>query len=235
MAERQTFLDMNRLALALLREHGVAEPPVNIYRIIEERKIELFFWPLTPKLSGFYEHCPITGKSITINLRDDQRKQRFTAGHELKHAICEPDKDHAALEQGKLRQVERMANAFSARLLLPEAMVRRVMRSMRAEVCVGLLADVFGVHTNVAVFRLHNLGMIGSGERDRILADPALDHERYTRFRQDGLPGPSSGFTAVDRLLTGPARGSGRTCPHCTSPWVEARAAVCWACGRHPV
>ena len=137
----QPYDNMNKLALELLAKHDVVEPPINIYQIIHDRNIKIFWYPMT-NIEGVYDYHDMFGPSITINQNHASLKQRFSAGHELKHDLCDRSSPHPSIP-GSKSVMEKEANAFAASLLMPEHMVRAVIDQFRGKPSAKLIAKAF--------------------------------------------------------------------------------------------
>lgn len=111
-----------RQASKLLLRAGQYEAPVDIDRITADPKIEVIYTGRLQRVSGA---CRWVGNRyvITINKREPVVRQRFTALHELKHAI-----DGAAVtaavsrlsRPGKRPAEEYVADFFAGCVLMPE-------------------------------------------------------------------------------------------------------------------
>lgn len=130
----QTYADMQLLAVERLEALGLAQPPINIYAalqregvLVDERAFSNF------GLAGCYMDEPPILPSVAINSRHDPKKKRFTAAHEYKHHLADRTLGELLCYESSDSQgtvVEKAANAFAARFLLPEVMVRDVVRQL---------------------------------------------------------------------------------------------------------
>ena len=78
-------------------------------------------------ISGLFIVHPVAGKCILINASEDVYRQRFSAAHELAHALFDAD----ALGLVSLRSevstpLERRANTFASAYLMPPAQLRQL-------------------------------------------------------------------------------------------------------------
>jgi Zn-dependent peptidase ImmA (M78 family) len=78
-------------------------------------------------ISGLFIVHPTAGKCILVNASEDVYRQRFSAAHELAHALFDAD----ALARVSLRSetstpLERRANAFASAYLMPPAQLRKL-------------------------------------------------------------------------------------------------------------
>ena len=112
-----------------------------------------------------------------VNASDILARRRFTAAHELGHAVLHRDQMGATLQDatieetdGPLAAMEAEANRFAAELLMPEVILRARADELRAahgccpRVVLGYrLASEMLVSRQAIDYRLKNLG-VGDGE-----------------------------------------------------------------------
>ncbi len=110
---------------------------------------------------------------ITVSSNISATRQRFTMAHELCHVVSGDAQDLTIDEDVYARQSreERRANAFAAALLIPASALRSstVGHHMDLDLVVQLLGD-FGVSLDMLAYRLHNVGIVSTGDRDSIRA-----------------------------------------------------------------
>lgn len=104
--------------------------------------------------------------TIEYDATQSRVRQRFTIAHELGHFAL----GHLQRGQREFRDNpahfmtaialprERDANAFAAKVLMPEAMLRRLIVE-HSVTSVGALANIFNVSRAAMTFRLKNLGV----------------------------------------------------------------------------
>lgn len=115
---------------AALREHlgyGPRKITGNVFRDAERIGVRVFRRRLnTSQISGLYVLHPEAGACLLVNYLDDPYRQRFTAAHELAHAILDDDQDVVVSysKWGKHDLSEVRANVFAAHYLLPSSVVR---------------------------------------------------------------------------------------------------------------
>ena len=120
-------------------------------------------------------HCP----GIVINTRDQRNAhsfgRRFTLAHELCHVLFDRQKGRRlAIASGPWApcDVERRANAFSAMLLMPPHLVRRVIARLNVPINTGdgvrEVANVLEVGVPSVLHHIKNLGFISETDQDRI-------------------------------------------------------------------
>ncbi len=155
----------------LLRAHKVTVPAVNVFRIIEERDINLAFEDMDDADSGLLliEDGQAT---IAINSTHHPNRQRFTAAHECGHYFlhCKEGDDQLFVDQAFQRGAvagagtdiqEIQANRFAAELLMPEDMVRSaVPNDSLSDLDIALLALRFEVSEQAMTIRLVKLGLL---------------------------------------------------------------------------
>lgn len=108
------------------RVEGSEKGYVDVFEIIEELEIPFAFVELDNVL-GFCLPHPQSGIVVTTNKKCSHHRQRFTAAHELGHAIMEHEgsvdteilmRGGQTAASGELKEVE--AESFAAELLLPK-------------------------------------------------------------------------------------------------------------------
>lgn len=213
-------------AAALLAKCEVLVPPINVFELIHLCDITIEFIPLTDEASGTCFPAPRPGffPTIFINSRHGWRRQRFTAAHELKHALFD---DHARAHL-KTPDTEQGANHFASGLLLPEMMVRSLIGAF-GEVNSQLIADVFGVSRESAIYRLNNLGLIRNEKRDEMLSDAAGEKLAFEQLIAQGVPSGLAGWEILRNVVS--KSDDLLTCPTCTGIVLDASDELCWRCG----
>lgn len=169
-------------AIALLKKHGIEEPPVPIEDIAEGLGAMIVRNNFDGPESGFALR---DGKSIIIgiNTRTSRKRQRFSIAHEIGHVVLHPLNalivDHSVRMDWRddvsslgTNKQEIEANAFGATLLMPHEMVidhvkkyisrvpNLALGSSRRNELVSELAREFDVSTEAMGFRLINLGIL---------------------------------------------------------------------------
>lgn len=163
------------LAVDILRESGVSEPPVDVESIAERQGLLIDFQPLQSDLSGFLFHDE-QHAVIGVNSSHPTVRQRFTIAHELGHFLLhQSDPLHVdRAVQAKFRNElskqgtdldEIEANLFAAELLMPRIMIAQ---DLHQNDVVDILDDHFfnelaqryNVSTQALLLRLMNLGYI---------------------------------------------------------------------------
>jgi Zn-dependent peptidase ImmA (M78 family) len=136
--------------------------PVDPVRIARRLGIEVLDAQFAPNVSGALVKRPGQDPVILVNAADSPNRKRFTCAHEIGHFVRRSDSPDA-YERVDLRgplasagqdPEEIYANAFAACLLMPEAEVRRLVKSGKSEL---ELAQYFDVSREAMQYRLQNL------------------------------------------------------------------------------
>ncbi|GAB5433951.1 ImmA/IrrE family metallo-endopeptidase [Rhodobacteraceae bacterium R_SAG7] len=177
-------------AQEVLEIAGITEPPVDLGRVLEAFGLSLNDEGDFDKLglSGSIEWTP-DRKSVElwINPIEPEVRQRFTISHELGHLFRHMLPKHAKKGEadtfkdtpnkfhrdGSTSKVEREANQFAARLLMPGPLVRQHAKKLaddnrNAEGKIGMsrdayievLANKFNVSKQSMEYRLKNLRVL---------------------------------------------------------------------------
>lgn len=158
-------------ARAILREFGVAAPPVPVERIIKSRKIVLQYAPLDEDLSGMAYIKDGVG-IIGVNTLHHPNRQRFSAAHELAHHVLHDEDIRQAVHVDKgirvlfrddisalgTEPMEIEANAFASELLIPGDLLAAALEGggvdLEDEAAIEALARRFRVSAAAMRFRL---------------------------------------------------------------------------------
>jgi hypothetical protein len=143
---------------ALLRAKLEASTPVNLDLLTELPRVQLVRDGNLPELVAGSSHWTGTHWLICLNKANPERRQRFTAFHELHHVIEHPFRRF--LSNG---QAEVIADHFAACVLMPRREVKRAWCSGTQHV--AELADVFEVSEQAMQVRLVKLGLVDPSER----------------------------------------------------------------------
>lgn len=148
-------------ALDVLRNYWDRKLPVNPAAIARKMGVELKGDP-DLSYSGHY-HYNSGSPVITYKAVEYRPRLRFTIAHELGHHVngdIEAPRDDAESFSARSRDpIEVAANQFAAALLMPEPVVKYLIRE-QGVTDLDDLADRFGVSTVAMQFRLRNLGLI---------------------------------------------------------------------------
>jgi Zn-dependent peptidase ImmA (M78 family)/transcriptional regulator with XRE-family HTH domain len=128
---------------------------------------------LQSTISGaFYKH-PALGFAVIINLDMTRGRRRFTAAHELAHALLHSANDAIVVSDSGRRgdQRETYADAFAGEFLMPEEGIRRALESL------GAGPKVEDIEPVIHLQRMFNVSYITTLVRLRqanIITTPAL-------------------------------------------------------------
>ncbi|MEM9814867.1 MAG: ImmA/IrrE family metallo-endopeptidase [Cyanobacteria bacterium P01_D01_bin.6] len=168
-----------RLAINVLKKHQqiLTIPPVDVKAIVKAEGLDVTEEDLEDEVSGL-----LVSKNghhvIIINANHYLNRQRFTIAHELGHYLMHRNisniffdealvffRDKEAAEGTKLQEIE--ANAFAAELLMPESLLRKVVRKNPVdafddseESLLTKTAKDFQVSVQALTIRLTRLGLI---------------------------------------------------------------------------
>ena len=105
------------------------EVPRDIYAEFRSVGVHVFRRKLgNSKISGLFIMHPVAGKCALVNHSEDIYRQRFSAAHEMAHAIFDSDSGASvSLEgPGESDMVELRANRFASCFLMPPAFLARL-------------------------------------------------------------------------------------------------------------
>lgn len=105
------------------------EVPRDIYAEFRSVGVHVFRRKLgNSKISGLFIMHPVAGKCALVNHSEDIYRQRFSAAHEMAHAIFDSDSGASvSLEgSGESDMVELRANRFASCFLMPPAFLARL-------------------------------------------------------------------------------------------------------------
>jgi Zn-dependent peptidase ImmA (M78 family) len=125
------FKMQGRAAASELRVHfGYQddEIPSDLFRDLRKLGIHVFRRKLeNSNISGVMIRHPEAGRCILVNYDEDVYRQRFTAAHELAHALMEDSEFNISLNRDGSNLVEVRANAFASHYLVPPSFARAVL------------------------------------------------------------------------------------------------------------
>ena len=148
-------------AKRLLEKYDITEPIVNVLKIAESEGLEISFVTMPEEYSNVSGFLNKEEKTIVVNKNDSVTRKSFTIAHELGHYIL----DHKPGEYGLLYRKsmgeyekipkEMEANCFAANLLVPEDMLKDVMKKMSlGRNDSWIIAKIFGVSEQMMEYRL---------------------------------------------------------------------------------
>ncbi|WP_025858341.1 ImmA/IrrE family metallo-endopeptidase [Pseudomonas sp. CHM02] len=115
-------------ALRKAMGHSERQVPLDVYAEFRSVGVHVFRRKLSnSKISGVFIQHPTAGKCILVNYTEDVYRQRFSAAHEMAHAIFDSHEGASVTLQGDgsdMREVR--ANRFASCYLMPEEVVRQL-------------------------------------------------------------------------------------------------------------
>jgi Zn-dependent peptidase ImmA (M78 family) len=151
----------------IIKAFNLNTAPIDVEAITEELGIEIQHKELPNNHPGYAE-CSNGQPLIVINKKHSKDRGRFTLAHELGHHLLH---ESDLLKEGSLDRIgynhyhddyrEFEANDFSARLLMPEHIVRAYYDEYTVDgyVDVSALAYIFKVSIDAMRFRLNKIGI----------------------------------------------------------------------------
>jgi Zn-dependent peptidase ImmA (M78 family) len=148
---------------------------------------------------AFYKH-PVLGFSILVNLDMTHGRRRFTATHELAHALLHSGSEAIVVSDTGRRgdPRETYADAFAGEFLMPEEGIRRTLESLGAGPKVEDVEPVihlqrmFNVSYITALVRLRQANIITASALDRLRALPPMRTAAAMGYLPEWPPPPSS-------------------------------------------
>lgn len=164
------------LATKLRAELGIGDGPVGDLVGVCERDcgVDVAFEPLGADVSGLLVHHADEVALALVNTDESAGRQRFTLAHELAHHLFADPSEVIIEGVGSDAAMERRCDAFASEFLMPEAGVRRIVRT--GPVTEAVLVDAlvaFGVSLEAMLNRLRKLRLISESEREHLLAGSA--------------------------------------------------------------
>ena len=125
------FKRQGHAAASELRSHfGYRDDqiPSDLFRDIRKLGIHVFRRKLeNSSISGVMIRHPEAGRCILVNYDEDVYRQRFTAAHELAHALMEDSEFNVSLSRDGSNLIEVRANAFASHYLITPVFARSVL------------------------------------------------------------------------------------------------------------
>ena len=105
------------------------EVPLDVFYYFRKLGIHIFRRKLgNSNISGLFIKHPDIGKCVLVNYDEDYYRQRFTAAHEVGHALLDDEKDYIVSykkwDNGDL--VEIRANSFASNFLVPKTILSQI-------------------------------------------------------------------------------------------------------------
>lgn len=166
MVTREIRAEAEEEAERILSDYwDVNEVPVNPVVIAKRLGAEVFTAQLPSDVSGIFQRDAEGNDKIYMDSDDSVSRQRFTAAHEIGHLVRIPKGDTAIrVERRDTRATtgrdpeEVFANSFSAALLMPRSVIRRL---LAANVSRAVVAKSLRVSQEALNNRIDNLSRDG--------------------------------------------------------------------------
>ncbi|HHX63238.1 MAG TPA: ImmA/IrrE family metallo-endopeptidase [Epulopiscium sp.] len=139
---------MKRVVLDLIEEHQSRDP----FEIADNLGIIVLFEPLGT-INGYY-NTAFRQKFIHINCDIPEYRMKFTAAHELGHALLHPTANTPFMKERTYMSVDKLeieANKFAVNLLISDEDLEEY-----KELTIGQVARIYGCHQNLIQLRLIN-------------------------------------------------------------------------------
>jgi Zn-dependent peptidase ImmA (M78 family) len=123
------------------------------------------------KISGLFLKHPMIGKCVLVNYTEDLYRQRFTAAHEVGHAILDGDREfNVSFENEQKALIEIRANTFASRYLLPPEMLRtQVPKTTQwTDQQIGNVSHQLQVNPQTLAIALADAGVVSAEVQSRI-------------------------------------------------------------------
>ena len=172
---------------ALLLERTGADTPVSTDLLSRLPRLQVQGDRALPDMVAGSSHWTGDDWLICLNLNHPERRQRFTAFHELFHII-----EHTVRRFERSAAAEVLADHFAACVLMPRPAVKRAWCSGTQNL--AELADIFGVSQSAMRVRLVKLGLIDGTRHD-------CRRERRIYYRLATLPAGAA-YRISDQVVT---------------------------------
>lgn len=166
-----------KAAHALIKRHGY-KPPIDVELVARDLGIEVQFQDLESNISGLLVLQDVRA-TIVVNERHHKNRQRFSIAHEIGHHELHRGtgqvfidaapvffRDNTSALGVSVQEIE--ANAFAAELLMPEKILRMLVREpfdAFDDIALRHLAAYFDVSAQALTIRLVNLDLMASWTR----------------------------------------------------------------------
>ncbi len=172
------FKGHGKQAAAALREHldyAFNEIPLNIYRDFTKIGCHVFRRKLdSSTISGLCVRHPVAGPCLLINYSEDIYRQRFSAAHEVAHAILDGEEDFVVSFKrwDKKDLSEIRANTFASHFLLPPDFLKTIPISNQwSPEKIAEWANRLKVNVEPLIFALAKNDIISKIEKKSLLAN----------------------------------------------------------------
>lgn len=201
-------------AFRRFNQHQSNEVPRDVYGEIRQTGVHVFRRKLgNSNISGLFLVHPKAGKCILVNYSEDVYRQRFSAAHEMAHALFDAESGPSITysRTDKNDYVELRANTFASRYLMPPEVLRQLPNPERwTQADAGHWAQELRVSCHALSIGLQAERLVSEDAFQRIKSsrvprtlkiDPELpahltdrQRERKTRLLERGL---SSSYVAL--------------------------------------
>jgi len=152
-----TGQDAEALAAKVRKEWGLGRQPIlSVYELLEEHGIKVIEWKGPEKFFGL--HAKVEGHVVVVlNQSHNNEMKRFTAAHELGHALMRMPADMPENES------EKLCHRFAAALLIPPDEFRREIGATRAKLWLNelvILKKYWGISVGALMRRALDLEVI---------------------------------------------------------------------------
>jgi Zn-dependent peptidase ImmA (M78 family)/transcriptional regulator with XRE-family HTH domain len=199
-------VDAKRKASEVRQHLGLGQGPVaDISGVCEALGITIYRARLGSDLSktisgAFYKH-PVLGFSILVNLNMTRGRRRFTAAHELAHALLHSGSEAIVISDTGRRgdQKESYADAFAGEFLMPEEGIRRTLEALGAGPKVEDVEPVihlqrmFNVSYVTTLVRLRQANIITVSALEKLRTLPPVRTSVAMGYAPDWPPPPAFG------------------------------------------
>ncbi|MCU1250095.1 MAG: HigA protein [Edaphobacter sp.] len=161
-----------------LRKHlGYAdgEIPSDLFRDLRRIGVHVFRRKLVNStISGVMIWHPSAGRCILVNYHEDLYRQRFTAAHELAHALMEDSEINVSFSNDGSNLAEVRANVFASHYLVPPEFLKGISvgKGGWVQSDLNLWAAKLTVSTQMLRIALKEHGLITSERFDELKAGP---------------------------------------------------------------
>lgn len=227
-----TSLHIQRVE-SLIAECEIREPPINIYQLILACERELHFSRLSEDHQGtcisFGPHLPDT---VVLNRHPDRkwRRRRFTAAHELNHALFHDGYDATTSEKKTIKLLERDSNSFAALMLMPQSLLSYLDEAY-GFLSIEMIANIFGVSITAAKYRLYAHRKIPHQDIEGHVHIERLEARRYQDFKYMEIPRKVEAWKIIQSIIHGPCMTP--FCLRCGCLKLDEYPEVCWGCGKN--
>jgi Zn-dependent peptidase ImmA (M78 family) len=145
---------------------------MDIYRDFRSIGCHIFRRRLTnSNISGLFVRHPIAGKCILVNYSEDVYRQRFTAAHEVAHAILDDDQDVIVSFTGDKRNLSEIrANVFASQYLMPPDLLKMIPSPEKWDQQKAVeWASKLKVSTQSLGYALKDAGLISEKQEEEII------------------------------------------------------------------